>query len=37
MRIPDRMPWAEAAAIPNVFVTAHDALVTNAAARPASP
>jgi NADPH:quinone reductase len=34
MRIPDRMPWAEAAAIPNVFVTAHDALVTNAAARP---
>jgi len=34
MRIPDRMPWAEAAAIPNVFVTAHDALVTNAAAGP---
>jgi NADPH2:quinone reductase len=31
MRIPDGMPWAEAAAIPNVFVTAHDALVTNAA------
>jgi NADPH:quinone reductase-like Zn-dependent oxidoreductase len=28
------MSWAEAAAIPNVFVTAHDALATNAAARP---
>ena len=34
MRIPGGMPWAEAAAIPNVFVTAHDALVTNAAAAP---
>src|SRR5881409_1907423 len=34
MRIPDGMSWAEAASIPNVFVTAHDALVTNAAARP---
>jgi NADPH2:quinone reductase len=33
MRIPDGMSWAEAAAIPNVFVTAHDALVTNAAAK----
>jgi NADPH:quinone reductase-like Zn-dependent oxidoreductase len=31
MRIPDGLAWAEAAAIPNVFVTAHDALVTNAA------
>ena len=31
MRIPDGMSWADAAAIPNVFVTAHDALVTNAA------
>jgi len=31
MRIPGGMSWAEAAAIPNVFVTAHDALVTNAA------
>ena len=31
MRIPDGLPWPEAAAIPNVFVTAHDALVTNAA------
>ena len=34
MRIPDGMAWAVAAAIPNVFVTAHDALVTNAAATP---
>ncbi len=31
MRVPDGMSWAEAAAVPNVFVTAHDALVTNAA------
>jgi NADPH:quinone reductase-like Zn-dependent oxidoreductase len=31
MRIPDGMSWADAAAIPNVYVTAHDALVTNAA------
>jgi NADPH:quinone reductase-like Zn-dependent oxidoreductase len=34
MRIPEGMSWAEAAAIPNVFVTAHDALVTNAAVAP---
>ena len=34
MKIPAGMSWAEAASIPNVFVTAHDALVTNAAARP---
>ena len=33
MRIPDGMPWAEAASIPNVFVTAHDAIVTNAKAQ----
>jgi NADPH:quinone reductase len=32
MRIPDGMAWPEAAAVPNVFVTAHDALVTNGAA-----
>jgi NADPH2:quinone reductase len=32
MRIPDGMAWAEAAAIPNVFVTAHDAIVTNGTA-----
>jgi NADPH2:quinone reductase len=30
MRIPAGMGWAEAASIPNVFVTAHDAIVTNA-------
>ena len=32
MRVPDGMSWASAAAIPNVFVTAHDALVTNGVA-----
>ena len=31
MRIPDGMGFAEAAAVPNVFVTAHDAMVTAAA------
>lgn len=31
MRVPNSMSWAEAAAIPNVFVTAHDAVVSNAA------
>jgi NADPH:quinone reductase len=30
MRMPDEMEFAEAAAIPNVFVTAHDAIVTAA-------
>jgi NADPH:quinone reductase len=34
LRAPDGLSWAEAAAIPNVFVTAHDALVTNAAVTP---
>jgi NADPH:quinone reductase-like Zn-dependent oxidoreductase len=34
MRIPDGMSWAEAAAIPNVYVTAHDAIVTNGATAP---
>src|SRR5262245_42844403 len=34
MRIPRAMVWSEAAAIPNVCVTAHDAIVTNAATRP---
>jgi NADPH2:quinone reductase len=34
MRVPDRLSWTEAAAIPNVFVTAHDAIVTNAATAP---
>lgn len=33
MRVPDGMSWAEAAAIPNVFVTAHDAIVSNAAVK----
>ena len=28
MRVPDRLSWAEAAAFPNVFITAHDAIVT---------
>jgi NADPH2:quinone reductase len=30
MRIPDSLSWAEAASIPNVFVTAHDAIATAA-------
>ena len=30
MRIPATLSYTEAAAIPNVFITAHDALVTNA-------
>lgn len=30
MRIPDGLSYPQAAAIPNVFITAHDALVTNA-------
>jgi NADPH2:quinone reductase len=34
MRIPAGMSWAEATAIPNVFVTAHDAIVSNAALKP---
>jgi NADPH2:quinone reductase len=34
MKIPPGLSCAEAAAIPNVFVPAHDALVTTAAARP---
>jgi NADPH2:quinone reductase len=29
-RVPDRLSWAEAAAVPEVFMTAHDALVTQA-------
>ncbi len=34
MRVPSQLSWAEAAAFPNVFVTAHDALVTNAMMAP---
>jgi len=30
MRIPESLSWAEAASIPNVFVTAHDAIVSAA-------
>jgi len=33
-RIPDRLSWEEAAAIPEAFITAYDALVTQAGARP---
>jgi NADPH2:quinone reductase len=33
-RIPDRLSWEEAAAVPEAFITAHDALVTQAAIRP---
>ena len=29
-RVPDRLSWAEAAAVPEAFITAHDALVTQA-------
>lgn len=29
MPVPDGMPWIEAASFPNVFITAHDALITN--------
>jgi NADPH2:quinone reductase len=32
-RIPDRLSWIEAAAVPEAFITAHDALVTHAAVR----
>jgi NADPH:quinone reductase len=32
-RIPDRLAWEEAAAVPEVFITAHDALVTLAQVR----
>ena len=34
MRIPGELSWAEAAAIPNVFVTAHDAVATNGRLQP---
>ena len=30
MRIPDALSYVEAASIPNVFITAHDALISNA-------
>lgn len=34
-RVPDGLSWEEAAAVPEAFITAHDALVTLAALRPA--
>jgi len=33
-RIPDNLGWHEAAAVPEVFITAHDALFTQAGVRP---
>ena len=33
-RIPDDLSWTDAGAVPEVFITAHDALVTQAAVRP---
>lgn len=33
-RVPERLGWAEAAAVPEAFMTAYDALVTQAAVRP---
>src|SRR5258708_9228727 len=37
MRIPDSLSWAEAASIPNVFVTAHDAIATAAELKSGGP
>lgn len=34
IRIPDHMGYAEAASMPNVFITSHDALITNAELAP---
>ena len=33
IKVPRGMPWAQVAAFPNVFITAHDALVTNGGLR----
>jgi NADPH2:quinone reductase len=33
-RVPDELDWEQAGAIPEAFITAHDALVTQAATRP---
>jgi NADPH:quinone reductase len=33
-RVPDRLSWTDAAAIPEVFITAHDALFTQAMLQP---
>jgi putative PIG3 family NAD(P)H quinone oxidoreductase len=32
--VPDSLDWVQAGAVPEVFITAHDALVTQAAVRP---
>ena len=32
--VPERLSWEEAGAVPEAFITAHDALVTQAAVRP---
>lgn len=34
LKVPARLSWVEAAAVPVAFLTAHDALVTHAALRP---
>ncbi len=34
MRVPDGIDWVQAGAFPNVFMTAHDALITNAQMAP---
>ena len=34
MPVPEAISWTEAASFPNVFITAHDAVVTNGALRP---
>lgn len=34
VRIPDSLAWDAAAAVPEAFITAHDALITQAAMRP---
>jgi len=34
MPVPDDVSWVEAAAFPNVFITAHDALVSNGELKP---
>jgi NADPH2:quinone reductase len=34
MRVPAGLSWVEAASFPNVFITAHDAVVTNGELRP---
>ena len=35
--IPSHLSWTDAAAIPEAFITAHDALITQADARPSEP